>query len=575
MKNILITSIFTIFIFTLQAQDLHFSQSGLNSSMRNPATMGQGHCDNRLAASYRTQWSNIPEAYRNITLAFDQKVNNFSWGTNILHNDAGKSSLRTTQLLLNFSYRKQLSGRGAFLSIGASGGVIQQRFQPELFQFDNQYEEGTGFNGSLSNGETFTKTTQMLPSLSAGVFITKNFNRIKGSAGLSFAHLNQPTSQFFETQNETYPMRTSFFAKAQLPVRKGLKGELHGAFNQQSVANEKIVGARVLYQLKKDNWLNIGIANRLGDAMILEAGMKFKHSSINVSYDMNTSKLSPVTNSKGAIELSMTYCFNRKAIEENEIIPTPFPKTQKAIVGFPNEKDSDGDGIVDNLDECPTVPGLRHFNGCNDTDRDGVWDSKDACPHLFGEKSNQGCPTNAMDTDKDGLIDEVDNCPFIKGTAAMGGCPDSDKDGLSDLEDYCPFLKGVKENNGCPQMEKEVHQEFLEKRTISAIVEFDTDKSFIKNYFHRDLDDVVEFMLENPNATAYLTGHTDDEGNSEYNFKLGERRSAAVMEYLTQRGVSFRQLSTISFGETKPVRANRSANEKARNRRVEVTVYLK
>jgi type IX secretion system PorP/SprF family membrane protein len=482
MKNIIISIISLFFLFPLHAQDLHFSQWGLNSSMRNPATMGQGICDNRLAASYRTQWSSIPDAYRNITLAFDQKVNKFSWGASLLHNDAGKASLRTSQVLMGFSYRKKLSARDEFLSIGGSGGLIQQRFQPELFQFDNQYVEGTGFDQSLSNGETIVKTNQMLPTFSVGVFATKYFNRIKGSAGLSFSHLNEPTAQFFETSTETYPMRTSVFANAQIPVRTGLKAEIHGAFNSQSVASEKMAGAKILYQLNQKNWLNVGIASRMGDAVILQAGMTFKHSTFNVSYDMNNSKLSPVTNTRGAIELSMTYCFNKRAIEKEQPIAQPFP-VEPRRVGIPQEKDSDGDGIVDNLDECPTVPGLRHFNGCNDTDRDGVWDSKDACPHLYGEKSNQGCPTNALDTDKDGLIDEVDKCPFIKGTADMGGCPDSDKDGLSDLEDYCPFLKGEKSNNGCPSMNQEEHKEFITQKSVSAIVEFDTDKSFIKNYY--------------------------------------------------------------------------------------------
>ena len=571
MKNIFTIIASFLFLLNLHAQDAHFSQMDLNAAMRNPATLGSMQCDMKLSGSYRSQWSAIPSAYRNISLAYEQKISAFSWGTSILHNDAGKASMRTSQLQLNFSYQKKLSDRDEVLAIGASGGVIQQRFQPELFSFDNQYVAGEGFDNSISNGESFVKTNQILPSVGIGVFVSKYFNQIKGSAGLSFTHLNQPASTFFINQKEVYPRRTSIFADAQIPLNEKLKGTVRVALNKQSVASEKIIGAKVNYKLANQNAVNAGIAKRINDAYILEAGMEFKNTIVTVSYDMNDSRLSPVTNSKGAVELSMTYCFNKKKTKRQQKIPVPFPSAGTGT----KEKDSDGDGIVDNLDECPSVPGLRHFNGCNDTDRDGIWDSKDACPHLYGEPTNQGCPVNGKDSDKDGLMDDIDKCPFLKGTAEMGGCPDSDKDGISDLEDYCPFLKGEKATNGCPNMNKEEHQEFIKKKSIKAIVEFDTDQAIIKEYFFYELDEVVEFLLENPKTEAFLSGHTDNEGNHEYNYRLSEKRSQTVKAYLIENGISPQQISTVSYGETKPKLRNNSSYEKAKNRRVEIVVYLK
>lgn len=571
MKNIFTIITSFLFLLNINAQDAHFSQMDLNSTMRNPATLGSMEYDIKLSGSYRSQWSAIPSAYRNISLAYEQKISALSWGMSMLHNDAGKASMRTSHLLLNFSYQKKLSDRGEILAIGASGGVIQQRFQPELFSFDNQYVAGEGFDNSLSSGEQFVKTNQMLPSVGIGVFVSKYFNRIKGSAGLSFAHLNEPASTFFINQKEVYPRRTSIFADAQIPFNDKLNGTVRVAMNKQSVANEKIIGAKVNYKLANLNEVTAGISKRINDAFILEAGMEFQNTKVTVSYDMNDSKLSSVTNSKGALELSMTYCFNKKKTKQQPKVITPFPSNEVAL----QEKDSDGDGIVNNLDECPTVPGLRHFNGCNDTDRDGVWDCKDACPHLYGELNNQGCPVNGKDSDKDGLIDEIDKCPFLKGTAKMGGCPDSDKDGISDLEDYCPFLKGEKATNGCPNMNKNEHQEFIKNKSIKAVVEFDTDEAIIKEYFFDELDEVVEFLLENPKAEAFLSGHTDDEGNHEYNYKLSEKRSQVVKAYLMENGIAPSRISIVSYGETKPKLRNSSSYEKAKNRRVEIIVYLK
>jgi len=543
MKSIILINIFLSLALFCKAQDAHFSQSELNKTFRNPATVGNIKSDHQLTASYRSQWSNIPSGYRNILLAYEKKGAKFSWGTQLLHNDAGKVSLKTTQVILNISYRKKLSNRDEFLSIGASGGMIQQKFNPTLFSFDNQYTRGIGLDPTSANKESFVKTTQFLPSATVGVFASKYFNKVKGSGGLSFAHINEPNSQFYESLNEKYAMRTSLFANAKLPIKKCLDVDVHLSWNKQSVAYEKIIGAKINYQLNKNNTLTAGISNRIKDALIMEAGISFPESSVTISYDMNNSSLTSATNTRGGWELTCAYFFNKKKKEE----------TINPMFG--------------NLNEKPIKKQVM------DRDQDGIQDAIDACPHLYGDKVNNGCPTNNKDSDHDGLLDNVDSCPFLKGTAAMGGCPDSDKDGISDLKDYCPFLKGEKTNNGCPVMNKADHQNFLAKKSINVIVEFDTDKSYIKEYYKEELDAAAGFLRENKAAKVFISGHTDNEGDKIYNFKLGERRANNVMEYFLNSGVSLNQLSIISFGESKPIERNRNKYEKAKNRRVEVQIY--
>ncbi len=85
--------------------------------------------------------------------------------------------------------------------------------------------------------------------------------------------------------------------------------------------------------------------------------------------------------------------------------------------------DRDGDGIMDKEDDCPDEPGLAKFNGCPDTDEDGVPDKIDQCPN-----TPKGCPVDAvgcpLDSDGDGVIDCEDKCPTEKGPASNNGCPD-------------------------------------------------------------------------------------------------------------------------------------------------------
>ncbi len=109
--------------------------------------------------------------------------------------------------------------------------------------------------------------------------------------------------------------------------------------------------------------------------------------------------------------------------------------------------DTDGDGIIDDNDECPTEAGING-NACpiGDTDNDGVLDDADECPDTMGSALSNGCPA---DTDGDGFNDMNDNCPSIAGTEE--GCPlDTDADGVPDASDICPAEAGLKVNNGCP-----------------------------------------------------------------------------------------------------------------------------
>jgi peptidoglycan-associated lipoprotein len=75
--------------------------------------------------------------------------------------------------------------------------------------------------------------------------------------------------------------------------------------------------------------------------------------------------------------------------------------------------------------------------------------------------------------------------------------------------------------------------------------------------------------------TVYLEieGHTDNVGGELYNAQLGEKRAKAVMNYLNEKGgVPLHAMSVISYGESKPVADNKTADGRAQNRRVVVRV---
>ncbi|NJN77613.1 MAG: OmpA family protein [Saprospiraceae bacterium] len=242
------------------------------------------------------------------------------------------------------------------------------------------------------------------------------------------------------------------------------------------------------------------------------------------------------------------------------------------------EKDTDGDGVFDDIDLCPTVPGLPQYRGCNDYDKDGVYDNIDVCPRIYGDAANYGCPIDErnLDSDNDGILDKDDKCVYLKGKPELNGCPDSDEDGISDILDECPFLKGPAANQGCPVKNVANNNPNTTPNDATEIsidvVEFDLDKSFIRPQYIEMLNRVANIMLQNPSYNIMLVGHTDAAGSAAYNYQLGQRRSMEIRDYLIRQGVSPNRFQIISYGETTPKDSNVDDTGRQRNRRTEIII---
>lgn len=91
-----------------------------------------------------------------------------------------------------------------------------------------------------------------------------------------------------------------------------------------------------------------------------------------------------------------------------------------------------------------------------------------------------------------------------------------------------------------------------EMNSIPAVY-FDFDKSSIRAVHEKDLERVSLMMKKLKNLQLYLSGHTDQRGNEDYNLRLAERRAKAVLEYLVQRGVEANRIEYQWFGKSKPI----------------------
>lgn len=235
----------------------------------------------------------------------------------------------------------------------------------------------------------------------------------------------------------------------------------------------------------------------------------------------------------------------------------------------PPPVDSDGDGLTDDIDQCPVAP-ANTPDGCPipDTDGDSVLDNVDECPQQPGTLPN-GCPD--LDPDKDSILLPEDKCPDVVGVAP-DGCPDPDpdKDGILDPADKCAdqpeTVNNFEDQDGCPDEVPEIVKKFT--GVIKGIL-FEFGKSTIRKESFALLDDAAKVLTDYPTLRLEISGHTDNIGKRDKNVVLSSARAESVKEYLVSKGIEASRLLTRGAGPDEPVADNKTKAGQAENRRIE------
>ncbi len=283
--------------------------------------------------------------------------------------------------------------------------------------------------------------------------------------------------------------------------------------------------------------------------------------------------------------------------------------------------DTDGDGVVDPEDQCPTTPQGANPDparrGCpaTDTDGDGVFDHEDQCVNepmgATPDPARRGCPLRdrdgdgvldpedqcvdqpqganpdptrrgcpAGDRDNDGVFDHEDQCPDVPRMPfpdpQRNGCPlpDADHDQVPEPPDACPGVPGVPSpdpaRNGCPSTDVRMEGGQI---LILEQVFFDTDRDTIKRRSNRILQAVVDVLRAAPHIRRVsVDGHTDNRASDEHNLDLSQRRANSVMRWLVEHGIEASRLEAHGYGASRPIDTNATSAGRARNRRVEFVI---
>jgi len=134
--------------------------------------------------------------------------------------------------------------------------------------------------------------------------------------------------------------------------------------------------------------------------------------------------------------------------------------------------------------------------------------------------------------------------------------------------DSYPLVTNLKVTTAAPDTRSKL---ITEGKLVTYGITFDVNKADIKPESHGTLRDIATVLQENPGVRVKIVGHTDSDGDDKLNLDLSKRRAESVKSALSgQFGIDASRLETEGAGESKPVAANDTPENKAKNRRVEL-----
>ncbi|MBI5220195.1 MAG: PorP/SprF family type IX secretion system membrane protein [Bacteroidia bacterium] len=314
------------------SQDIHFSQHYANPLNMNPALAGSLNEDIKAILTYKDQWSQLDNPYKTYSLCADagflkQKNKNgyLGAGINLFYDISGISKLSTTTLNLTGSYHVKLNMQN-WLTAGLQGGILQRKINDGDLQWDNQYD-GTGYNPSLSSGETYATEPFMLGDVSTGLVWNYqsekaihriNNEGIKSELGVAFFHVNKPQYSFYSASKDRIYARYVVHGKVSVEIPNSIFALIPTFVYMKQGPSTEFISGTYLRMMLKDysshtglfyaSALSLGAHWRLKDAVALALLFEMHRVALGLSYDINISGLKYATNKNGGLEVTLRYC---------------------------------------------------------------------------------------------------------------------------------------------------------------------------------------------------------------------------------------------------------------------------
>ncbi|MGV6862156.1 MAG: PorP/SprF family type IX secretion system membrane protein [Putridiphycobacter sp.] len=311
------------------AQDFHLSQYDAAPLNINPALTGAFMGEYRIHGHYRNQWMAVAtKPFTTGLVSFDMNKGQWGFGGQVANFRAGIGGYNVAQVMVSSAYKVRLGeSKNHMLSFGVQAGAFQKSVNESSLTFASQYVKSNGgeFDQTLSSGENFTNTGFFNLDVVGGLMYTygKFNSKFNPFVGATFYHLNMPKESFLGQVNKL-PIRSQMQVGARWAINEKWTLTPKVYFQYQEKAEELTFGILGQYYMKSPDFFLLfgGTYRDDNDAVVLEIGGKYANFIGRISYDINISTLSTVTNGRGASEMSLTYVFSKPE-------PHPLPTCPK------------------------------------------------------------------------------------------------------------------------------------------------------------------------------------------------------------------------------------------------------
>jgi len=106
-------------------------------------------------------------------------------------------------------------------------------------------------------------------------------------------------------------------------------------------------------------------------------------------------------------------------------------------------------------------------------------------------------------------------------------------------------------------------------RFLDEHIYFDFDSSTLTQESQAKLTEKADWLRQNAQVNVAIEGHCDERGTTEYNLALGDRRANSVKRFLINLGIADNRMSTVSYGEERPINPGHDESAWSLNRRAQ------
>ncbi|MFM1857748.1 MAG: hypothetical protein RLZ05_808 [Bacteroidota bacterium] len=301
-------------VLNLRAQnDPHFSQFYAYPLGINPGLTGVNEGDFRANAVFRTQWNQVMTPYVTKGMSADIVTpKNLNFGINLLDQSAGEGGYHYQHGYLSIAYSGVRFGEddNQQITFGIQVGALARKFDPNKFQFGDQWNAITGYDPSISSADQLQRTSSSDLDIGAGISYAdaRELRPVKLFGGVAAFHLNRPQDPFI-TQSiaQSLPMRFVVHGGIQWSLNERIQLIPQFLIMKQGTAMEQMAGISIRAPFASSTDLVAGVNYRFNDAVAPYLGFGFNQWVLGVSYDVATGNLAKAVPGTSSLEVSISY----------------------------------------------------------------------------------------------------------------------------------------------------------------------------------------------------------------------------------------------------------------------------